>query len=321
MSQRNNSWSEILNEVQSARGPDPFRRKYLRSLHKLTGRNVISYCSGWLQKMSTGLPPAEFSINDNDKNGFMSSIYEMDKRKGLDLILHTPGGNIGATESIVAYLHSVFGTDIRVVVPQLSMSAGTLIALAAKSIVMGKQSSLGPIDPQINGAPAGAIIDGLRAAFIDMRKDPAAAMLWQPMLAKYSPHLVVEAQQAQKWAESLADAWLKKGMFAEELAKDKEKTEKHVGEIVKYLSSHSQTLSHDRHVSADDASGLGLKIELLEKDQDLQDAVLRVHHCNMITFAQTNCYKFVENHEGRGTFNQMQVGVQLQAPVPAAPPR
>lgn len=314
MPRANNSWSELLSEVKAGSGPDSFRRKYLRNLHKLTGRNVVCYCSGWLQKASTGLPSSEFAINDNDKNGFMSAIYQLDKSKGLDLVLHTPGGNIGATESIVDYLKSVFDDNIRAIIPQIAMSAGTLIALSAKSIVMGKQSSLGPIDPQIGGAPAGAILDGLRAAFSDMAKDPAAAMLWHPMLNKYSPHLVVEARQAQQWAESLAALWLEKGMFAADLASDKAATERRLAEIVKYLSSHSQTLSHDRHVSAEAAKQLGLKVELMEDNQDLQDAVLRVHHCNMITFNQTSCYKFVENHEGRGTFNQMQMQLQMQPP-------
>jgi len=36
----------------------------------------------------------------------------------------------------------MFGTNIRAIVPQLAMSAGTMIALSCKEIVMGKQSNL-----------------------------------------------------------------------------------------------------------------------------------------------------------------------------------
>ena len=77
----------------------------------------------------------------------------MECHRGLDLILHTPGGFPEAAESIVKYLRSKFSTNIRVIVPHLSMSAGTMIACAGKEIVMGKHSSLGPIDPQFNGIP------------------------------------------------------------------------------------------------------------------------------------------------------------------------
>lgn len=87
----------------------------------------------------------------------MNTVRGLDCSKGLDLILHTPGGSPMAAEAIVKYLRSKFGKDIRVIVPQLAMSAGTMIACSAKEIVMGKQSSLGPIDPQLNGIPAYSI--------------------------------------------------------------------------------------------------------------------------------------------------------------------
>jgi ClpP class serine protease len=76
-------------------------------------------------------------VNDKDKNAFMVNIHKLDRSKGLDLILHTPGGDLAATESIVDYLHSMFGLNIRAIIPQISMSAGTLIALSCKEIVMG----------------------------------------------------------------------------------------------------------------------------------------------------------------------------------------
>lgn len=73
----------------------------------------------------------------------MTVIHQLDRNKGLDLILHTPGGDTAATESIVDYLHNMFGNNIRAIVPQLAMSAGTMIACSCKEIIMGLQSSLG----------------------------------------------------------------------------------------------------------------------------------------------------------------------------------
>ena len=48
------------------------------------------------------------SIDDNDKLAFMSTIQDMDRDKGLDLILHTPGGDVAATESLIDYLTTMF---------------------------------------------------------------------------------------------------------------------------------------------------------------------------------------------------------------------
>lgn len=57
-------------------------------------------------------------------------------------------GDLAATESIVDYLKQMNGNDVRAIIPQISMSAGTMIALSCSEIIMGKQSYLRPIDPQ-----------------------------------------------------------------------------------------------------------------------------------------------------------------------------
>jgi len=124
----------------------------------------------------------------------MSACDGLDHAKGLDLLLHTPGGETAATESIVDYLRKVFH-HIRVIVPQLAMSGGTMIACAGDSIVMGKQSSLGPIDPQIGGRPAHGILEEFKQAHEEIKKDLTKAHVWQPIIAKYGPALIGECQK------------------------------------------------------------------------------------------------------------------------------
>jgi ClpP class serine protease len=80
------SWHDLLKEItESGSTHDVVRRKYLRKLHELTGRNLIIYYSAWLQKPGV----ANAHVNDADKNGLMTVIHQMDRSKGLDLILHT----------------------------------------------------------------------------------------------------------------------------------------------------------------------------------------------------------------------------------------
>src|SRR5437870_9673496 len=87
-------------------------------------------------------------ITDEDMEGFMEALTPLPASDGLDLVLHSPGGSAEATEALVSYLRSKF-SDIRVIVPQAAMSAATMLACAANLVVMGKHSSLGPIDPQM----------------------------------------------------------------------------------------------------------------------------------------------------------------------------
>ncbi len=254
----------------------------------------LSTNSGWLEKahlVAQGLTGTE--VNDSDKNGFMATIHQLDRTKGLDLVLHTPGGNVAATESLVDYLRAMFGSDIRAIVPQLAMSAGTMIALASKQIVMGQHSSLGPIDPQTGGVAAHGVVEEFDRAREEIRKDPSMVPLWQPIIGKYSPTLVGECEKAIKWANSMVKAWLETGMFSG-LDDKSSRADRVLGE----LADHALTLSHARHISADGAAQLGLEILRLESDQQLQEAVLSVHHACIQTLADTPAFKIIQNDLG-----------------------
>lgn len=283
-------WNDILNEIKEAGSvQDIVRRKYLAELHKITGRNIIIYYSGWLQR------PGAFglSVDDNDKIGFMSTIHELDRSKGLDLILHTPGGDLAATESLVYYLREMFDS-VRAIIPQLAMSAGTMIACSCDSIIMGKQSNLGPIDPQYMGMPAHGVIEEFKQAHEEIQRDPAKVPVWQPIIAKYNPTLIGECNKAIKWSEEMMKEWLVTGML-----KDKKDKEDMADNIILELGDHSLTKAHARHIHADKCKDLGLKIEMMESDQDLQDAILSLHHACIHTLSTTSAGKIIENHRGK----------------------
>jgi len=275
------NWGQVLTEIQaqdaklangSKSAVDIVRRKYLKKLHKKTGRNVIAYYSGWLSN------PSAFGIdvNDEDKAAFMMAIHGLDKSKGLDLILHTPGGGIAAAESLVDYLRRIFGCDIRAIVPHLAMSAGTMIACTCKSIIMGKQSNLGPIDPQLGGLPAAAVKKEIERAIKEISESPERLQFWQFVLQKYSPTFVGQCEQAVTMAEEFVRKRLLDNMLS-----DAENAAETADKIVNGLSDVDDNKSHSRHIHIDKCEELGLKIEKLEDDQDFQEAVLTVHHCFM----------------------------------------
>ena len=287
------NWNDVLKEIskESSVGPiDKIRRRYMKNLYGYTGRNVIAYYSGWLHR-DPRIP--NLGIGDEDKNSFMTSVHKLDRTKGLDLILHTPGGNIAATESLVNYLRSMFGNDIRAIVPQLAMSAGTMISCSCKEIIMGKQSDLGPIDPQVNGMSAPAVIAEFQQAIAEVTQNPACAPVWQAVIGKYHPTFLGDCGHAIKWSKEMVEEWLKTGMFNNDPNKNTIVTN-----IVNEISDHALTKSHSRHLSAETCSSVGLKITALESDPKLQDLVLTIHHAYMHTFSQTAANKIVENHKG-----------------------
>jgi len=293
------NWSELIKEIGQLGGPfDVLRRKYISELAKYTKRNVICYYSGWLQKPELG---AAVAVNDTDKNGLMTTINGLDISKGLDLVLHTPGGDTAATESIVDYLWSKFSGDVRCFVPQMAMSAGTMIACSAREIWMGKQSSLGPIDPQFGGIPAHGVLEEFKRAYDDIVNDPRTIPVWQPIIAKYNPAFLGECEKAITWSTSLVDAWLKRNMLAGEANRDVI-----VENIIRELGDHSVSLAHNRHLSAAKCKEIGLKVHDLESDQKLQDKVLSVHYIYFHTLSSTQAFKIIENQHGMAFILQAQ---------------
>lgn len=290
------NWNDVLTELGSySRGPhDQIRAKYLEKLHQHTGRNVLVYYSGWLQKPSIQ-DPALVSIHDADKTGFMTCSSGMDRSKGLDIILHTPGGDVAATESIVDYLHSLYDGNIRAIIPQIAMSGGTLIALSSKEIIMGRQSSLGPVDPQIGGMPAQGILEEFKKAASDITENPNTIPLWQPIISKYWPTLITSCEHAIAWSNELLRRFLTQCMFATE---EQSSRETKIDMIAKLFGEQSSSKSHNRHISKHTAQELGLFVTDLEADQTLQDLVLTLHHALTLTFVHTGATKIIENQSG-----------------------
>jgi membrane-bound ClpP family serine protease len=184
----------------------------------------------------------------------------------------------------------MYGNDIRVIVPQISMSAGTMIAFASKEIVMGKHSNLGPIDPQMGGLACQAVLNEFENAKADIKINPQSAALWQVIIGKYHPTFLGACKQAIEWSEKMVFEWLKNNMCAGD--------EERVNKIVRTFSNHTEQKSHSRHISKKECEEVGLNITALEDDQDFQDAVLTTHHAFMHTFSNTLCVKIIENHNG-----------------------
>ncbi len=239
------------------------------------------------------------TISDNDKNGFMSTVNGLDTSKGLDIILHTPGGDIAATESLIDYLNEKFGGNMRAIVPQLAMSGGTVIACACKEILMGKQSSLGPIDPQINGLPASGIIAEFYHASKEIKEDKNKMHVWQPVISGYHPSLIETCKKVVLWSKELAFEYLSNSMFFEDLEKDPQGAQKTIGNIIRLLTSQNITKSHSRHIPTTVCKDTGLKVKYIEDDQELQDIILSIHHASTLTLTNTPVIKIIENHDGQ----------------------
>ena len=101
--------------------------------------------------------PVESHIDIEDSEAVLRAIRLTPPNQPIDFILHTPGGLVLAAGQIAKAL-AERKAKVTVFIPHYAMSGGTLIALAADEVVMDPNAVLGPIDPQIGGAPAASIL-------------------------------------------------------------------------------------------------------------------------------------------------------------------
>ncbi|MGY5793656.1 SDH family Clp fold serine proteinase len=307
------NWTSVLKEIsveQATATVSPFdviRRRYLKKLHKHTGRNVIAYYSGFLTKRAEGI-----EVTDEDKNGFMLCVHELDRSKGLDLILHTPGGDAHATLSLVDYLRSMFGADMRAIVPQLAMSAGTMIACSCKSIVMGKHSSLGPVDPQFGAIGAATLLSEVRKARSEILANPAASYFWNPILSKITPSFLERCELAILDSNEFLEKTLRQNMLSGLQGAAQNDA---VAKIIDVFANNIGK-AHNTHIQVQQCIDLGLVVEELENDQVFQDLVLTIHHCYMHTLSNTPAFKITENQLGRALVRQQ--AMQMMPMMPQA---
>jgi hypothetical protein len=298
MANRNEIFAKI-SEYKNA-GQDLVRRQFLRELQEYTHNDTIIYASAFPCN-TPGVSGNALSIELSDIQGFMSSINGLKSDK-LDLILHSPGGSLEAAEQLVQYLRAKYHY-IRAIVPQNAMSAATMLACACDEIIMGKQSAIGPIDPQMtltrpNGItyslPAHSILADFEKAKKEISENPDAAKIWIPKLLEIPNGFLDLCQKTIELSKSKVAEWLNSYMFKGKSPKGQD--------IADWLGNFNAHMTHGRPINYQLATEKGLNINLLEDDPELQDKVLSVFHSTMATFEASTCVKIVENHLGRGSY-------------------
>lgn len=258
-------------------------------------RNVVLYSSAFLQKPA--VPGFAIAVSTEDMNGAMTSLHGLDCARGLTLILHTPGGDIGGAQALMSYLHTKF-EFIEVIVPTYAMSAGTMMALGSHNVVMGRQSQLGPIDAQIftgsRQVSAGAVLSQFEVARQDILNEPRSAHYWHPILQSMGPALHQEAKYALEYGQSLVTQWLRQRMCA-----DRADPAAEAAKIANYFNTTDQHKHHGRRIDREECRAKGVTVEDLEPNQPLQEAVLTLYHYMTLFFETGSATKLWMNNQGR----------------------
>lgn len=135
------------------------RIKVLQGIQKKRKSRVITLIHRQESIGFLGIPLTRY-INIEDSEQLLRAIRLTPDDIPIDLVLHTPGGLVLASEQIARAIQS-HPAQVTVHIPHFAMSGGTMIALAADEIIMDENAVLGPVDPQLGQYPAVSILKAL----------------------------------------------------------------------------------------------------------------------------------------------------------------
>jgi hypothetical protein len=265
---------------------DRYRRQdQIKAIEAATRRTLICYISG----------PAGL-VERDDVMPLSDLLYKVEKGAKLDLMLHTLGGDVDAAEKITSLLLKTVDADgeLRVIVPDSAKSAGTLIALAAQTIVMSDTSELGPIDPQVvtttpegqrSSRPAQSYLDEYEDLVKRIKSGDGAAVGY--LLSKYDPALLDMCRKALERSRRFAENSLKKGMFRDQGG--------NFTAVAADLNDNARWLSHGAVISSDDATAIGLRIDYRDAHSDEWQAYWRLY-CEQRLALRSNTMKLFESN-------------------------
>ncbi|VVB91561.1 Serine dehydrogenase proteinase [uncultured archaeon] len=139
------------------------RLSTIQNMEKSRQSRVITMIHRQETMSFLGIPIARY-IDIEDSEAVLRAIRMTPPEMPIDMVLHTPGGLVLASEQIACALKRHPG-KVTVFIPHYAMSGGTLVAMAADEIVMDPNAVLGPVDPQLGGQqgayPAVSILKAL----------------------------------------------------------------------------------------------------------------------------------------------------------------
>lgn len=223
----------------------------------------------------------------------------------LVMFVNTPGGSAEAVEKIVEIIRFHYN-EVYFVVPDMAMSAGTILCMSGDRIYMDYSSALGPIDPQVfNGkdwVPALGYLDKVEQLLERARNSTisnAEFLILQgidlAMLSRYEQARDLTITLLKKWlVDYKFKDWGTHGSSPAKLGQPVTSAEKmeRAEEIAKQLGDNKLWHSHGRMIGPATLQHLlRLKIDDYSHDGTLR-ALVRSYNDLLVEYIARSDYKF-----------------------------
>jgi ATP-dependent protease ClpP protease subunit len=220
------------------------------------------------------------TLEDKDAEVLEDVLRTMDLKKGLILVLSSPGGYGLTAERIIKICRAYSGTGTyKVIVPGKAKSAATMICLGADEIIMGETSELGPIDPQIvytvdenseQRFSADAIIKSFEELFSEAIKTKGRIEPFLQQLNIYDYREIEEMRREVGLSEDIAIKALKSGYM-------KKISTARIKRNIKIFVDPKTVKTHGRPICYEEVRKTGLNATLIKHDDKKWNSVYELY--------------------------------------------
>jgi len=245
------------------------KQDLIKKIEEVRESRLIAYITGDRQPFVTRIADDIIPILNRHLENF-------NHPKKVSLFLYTRGGDMVAPLRMVKLIRS-YTQDFEVIIPYKAHSAGTLIALGANKILIGKLGELSPVDPTtmhpynpqspLNPQQRLEIsVEDLNSYFLLARemakvKEEEMDKVFTNLVEKIHPLSLGNAYRALRMGKIIAEKLL-------EMPKEERLSKEDIKKIVEEITS--KICIHGYPITRDEAEDLGLPIEKakgeLEKD-------------------------------------------------------
>jgi len=238
------------------------RKKLYQQLEQARNSKIVVYVTGDRKNL-------EAAIAHDAVDLFVDHLDLIGPTPRITLFLYTRGGDTLAAWSLANLLRT-FCDRLEIVVPARAHSAGTLISLAAETVVMTKQAALGPIDPSVKGPlnppipnaqPNNVVPVSVEAinGFVEFAETALGdsgdlTEILLKLADSVHPMVLGQAYRARRQIRMLGERLLRHHMT------DDQSDDSDIERILDFLCSDSG--SHDYTINRREAADLGLPMEI-----------------------------------------------------------
>jgi hypothetical protein len=216
---------------------------------------------------------------------FVEQVKSVSQRteNAVSVVLRTGGGSAETTERMVGVLRKHY-EHVNFIVPDVAMSAGTILCMSGDKIYMDYASTLGPIDPQVPTPDTGDYVPalGYLDKVLEITKKGQLAPADVVMLKSLDLAKLALFEQARDLSVDLLKKWLVDYKFRNWTVHrttnpgapvtDHEKAER-AEQIARDLADHKRWRSHGRSLDVAKMKELKIEIDDYSDIADLRGAI------------------------------------------------